>query len=72
MAYQNSKNFEKLSFFYLITGNLTKLEKMLYIAQNRGDIMSRFQNAIFLGDIHERIKILAETGQRNFILKCFY
>ena len=63
IAYQNSKNFEKLSFFYLITGNLTKLEKMLYIAQNRGDIMSRFQNAIFLGDIHERIRILAETGQ---------
>lgn len=29
--------------------------------------MSRFQNAIFLGDIHERIKILAETGQRIFI-----
>lgn len=63
IAYQNSKNFEKLSFFYLITGNMTKLEKMLYIAQNRGDMMSRFQNAIFLGDIQERIRILAETGQ---------
>lgn len=66
IAYQNSKNFEKLSFFYLITGNIPKLEKMLYISQNRGDMMSRFQNAIFLGDIHERIRILAETGQSTF------
>ena len=29
MAYQHTKSFDKLSFLYVITGNTTKLEKML-------------------------------------------
>ena len=28
IAYQRTKNFEKLSFLYLITGNMDKLRKM--------------------------------------------
>ncbi len=35
---------------------------MLLIAQNRNDVMSRFHNALYLGDIQERIRILAEIG----------
>lgn len=35
MAYQRTKNFEKLSFLYLVTGNIEKLRKMLTIAQYR-------------------------------------
>ena len=31
MAYQRTKNFDKLSFLYLITGNLEKLGKMTKI-----------------------------------------
>ena len=31
MAYQRTKNFDKLSFLYLITGNLEKLKKMMKI-----------------------------------------
>ena len=31
MAYQKTKNFDKLSFLYLITGNLEKLRKMMKI-----------------------------------------
>jgi len=62
IAYQKNRNYEKLSFLYLVTGNLPKLEKMMGIAQKRGDIMSRFQNALFLGDISERVRILAEAG----------
>ena len=31
MAYQRTKNFDKLSFLYLITGNLEKLRKMTKI-----------------------------------------
>jgi hypothetical protein len=34
MAYQKTKNFEKLSFLYLITGNLEKLRKMMKIGKN--------------------------------------
>ncbi|KAL0432388.1 UNVERIFIED_CONTAM: Coatomer subunit alpha-1 [Sesamum latifolium] len=32
-AYQKTKNFERLSFHYLITGNLEKLSKMMKIAE---------------------------------------
>lgn len=33
MAYQRTKNFDKLSFLYLITGNLEKLRKMMKIGK---------------------------------------
>ena len=29
MSYQRTKNFERLSFLYLLTGNIEKLRKML-------------------------------------------
>lgn len=61
-AYQKTKNFERLSFLYLITGNLEKLGKMLKIAEMRSDVMGRFHNALYLGDIQERVKILEESG----------
>lgn len=63
MAYQRTKNFERLSFLYLITGNVEKLHKMLKIAEMRNDTMGRFHNALYLGDVHERVRILEEVGQ---------
>lgn len=63
MSYQKTKEFERLSFLYLITGNTEKLRKMLKIAEIRGDIMSRFHNALYLGDAMERTKVLELTGQ---------
>lgn len=44
MVYQKVQNLEKLSFFYLITGNIEKLRKMLQIAEMRNDIHARFNN----------------------------
>lgn len=35
MSYQRTKDFEKLAFLYLITGNMEKLQKMMKIAQIR-------------------------------------
>eukprot|EP01018_Ginkgo_biloba_P037150 Gb_15817 [translate_table: standard] len=61
-AYQKTKNFERLSFLYLITGNSEKLSKMLRIAEIKNDVMGRFHNALYLGDIKERVKILEESG----------
>ncbi|CAI5484716.1 unnamed protein product [Closterium sp. Yama58-4] len=61
-SYQKTKNFERLSFLYLITGNLEKLGKMLKIAEMRNDVMGRFHNALYLGDVEERVKILEESG----------
>merc|ERR1719453_1587286 len=52
-AYQRTKNFERLSFLYLITGNLEKLQKMLKIAEMRSDVTGRFHNALYLGDVRE-------------------
>ncbi|CAJ1385836.1 unnamed protein product, partial [Effrenium voratum] len=63
MVYQKTKNFDALSFLYLITGNMNKLRKMLKIAEMRGDVMSRFHNALMLGQVEERVKIMAEMGQ---------
>ncbi|VFQ69399.1 unnamed protein product [Cuscuta campestris] len=61
-AYQKTKNFERLSFLYLITGNLEKLSKMMRIAEVENEVMGQFHNALYLGDIRERVKILEKTG----------
>jgi len=65
MSYQRTKNFDKLSFLYLITGNLEKLRKMMKIAEIRKDTSSQFQTALFLGDVQERVKILKNCGQKS-------
>ncbi|KAI8894425.1 coatomer WD associated region-domain-containing protein [Globomyces pollinis-pini] len=62
-VYQKTKNFDKLSFLYLITGNDDKLKKMLKIAEARKDTMSQYQNALYVGDVEEQVKILKESGQ---------
>ena len=36
---------------------------MLKISQMRNDVMSRFHNALYLGDVEERVRILEEVGQ---------
>ncbi|KAH1255933.1 Coatomer subunit alpha-1 [Glycine max] len=61
-AYQRTKNFERLSFLYLITGNLEKLSKMLKIAEVKNDVMGQFHNAMYMGDVRERVKILENVG----------
>ena len=68
-SYQKTKNFERLSFLYLITGNLEKLAKMLKIAEMRHDSMGAFHNALYLGDVRERVKLLAEAGEKDKILE---
>ena len=65
MCYQRTKNFDKLSFLYLITGNLEKLRKMMKIAEIRKDHSGHFQNALYLGDVAERVKILENCGQTS-------
>ncbi|XP_078428727.1 coatomer subunit alpha-1-like [Wolffia australiana] len=62
-AYQRTKNLERLSFLYLITGNTDKLAKMMKIAEIKKDVMGQFHNALYLGDVAERVKILEASGQ---------
>ncbi|KYQ93446.1 WD40 repeat-containing protein [Tieghemostelium lacteum] len=60
MAYSRTSEFDRLSFLYLINGNLNTLKKM--INYENSDIMSRFQYSLYIGDVEERIKILQEAG----------
>ena len=43
-------------------GNSEKLAKMGKIAEMRGDVMGAFHNALYLGDIRERTRILEDAG----------
>lgn len=61
IAYQRAKNFDKLSFLYLMTGSTEKLAKMQKIAASRKDPMSRFHNAIYAGDVESRIAVLKDV-----------
>lgn len=70
MCYQRTKSFDKLSFLYLITGNLDKLRKMMRIAEIRGEKSSQFHAALLLGDVEERIKIFKAAGQTSLAYLC--
>ncbi|KAK4948512.1 hypothetical protein LTR28_007419, partial [Elasticomyces elasticus] len=63
MTYQRLRNFDKLSFLYLVTGDGEKLQRMAKIAEHRGDITSRFQNTLYMGDVQNRIDMFKEIDQ---------
>ncbi|KAK4108233.1 Coatomer, alpha subunit [Canariomyces notabilis] len=63
MCYQRLKHFDKLSFLYLATGDIGKLSRMAKIAEHRGDYTSRFQNALYLGEVEDRIQMFKEIDQ---------
>jgi coatomer protein complex subunit alpha (xenin) len=63
MAYQKLRQFDRLSFLYLATGDQEKLARMAKIAEARGDVTSRFQNALYLGDVDNRIQMFKEIDQ---------
>jgi len=62
MSYQRKKDFDRLSFLYLLTGDSEKLRKMLKISNMRNDIMGRYHNALLLGDAAERVAVLEASG----------
>ena len=67
MVYQRTKSFDRLSSLYLMTGNIEKLRKMHKIAELRGDVMSRYHNAMYLGDIEDQVSVLKDLGQCTFL-----
>jgi len=70
IAYQKTKDFERLSFLYLITGNIANLKRMQLIAAKRKDVNARFHTALMLGDAAERVRILEEVGQCTLTIVC--
>ncbi|KAK5168891.1 uncharacterized protein LTR77_006200 [Saxophila tyrrhenica] len=63
MTYQKLRSFDKLSFLYLATGDQEKLQRMAKIADHRGDMVSRYQNSLYLGDVQNRIEMFKEIDQ---------
>ncbi|KAI9791488.1 MAG: hypothetical protein M1816_003832 [Peltula sp. TS41687] len=61
MVYQKSRQFDKLSFLYLTTGDREKLTRMAKIAEHRGDFGSRYQNALYLDNFEDRIQMFKEV-----------
>ncbi|PQE07931.1 coatomer wd associated region protein [Rutstroemia sp. NJR-2017a WRK4] len=59
-TYKKLRQFDKLSFLYLATGDKDKLSRMATIAEHRGDFTARFQNALYLGDVENRIQMFKE------------
>jgi coatomer subunit alpha len=72
MTYQKLRQFDKLSFLYLITGDEAKLSRMAKIAEHRGDFTARFQNALYLGDVNDRIQIFKEIDLCKNILSIMH
>ncbi|KAJ9196915.1 hypothetical protein DTO164E3_4250 [Paecilomyces variotii] len=61
MTYQKQRQFDKLSFLYLASGDHDKLARMAKIAEHRGDFTSRFQNSVYRGDVEDRIQMFKEV-----------
>lgn len=63
-ASQQTLDFERLSFLYSVAGNQRNLGKMLNIATNkRHDANAQYYNALLLGDVEARVKVLEQSGQ---------
>lgn len=60
LCYQKLKQFDKLSFLYLVTGDHSKLARMAKIAEHRDDFTARFQNYLYLGEVKDRIEMFKE------------
>ena len=69
-CFQQTKAYDKLSFLYAINGNTEKLAKMLKIAEMRGNIMSRYQNALYSGSVRARVQILKDAGHTALAYVC--
>ena len=68
MVYQKSRQFDKLSFLYLVTGDEEKLNRMAKIAEHRGDFASQFQNALYLNHVEDRIRMFKEVDLCEHVL----
>lgn len=68
MTYQKLRNFDKLSFLYLCTGDDEKLSRMAKIAEHRGDVTSRFQNTLYLGNVENRIQMYKDIDLCMYIV----
>jgi Coatomer WD associated region len=69
-CFQQTKAYERLSFLYTVNGNTDKLSKMLKIAEMRGNVMSRYHNALYAGSARARVAILKYAGHTALAYVC--
>lgn len=62
LVYQNTKQFDKLSFLYLLKGDTSKLTKMETIAEHRSDIAGLIQNTFYNNSIQKRASVFLNAG----------
>ena len=61
-CFQLNREFEKLNFFYAVTGSVGKLFKMQNVAESTKDPMLRFNTSILTGNVEDRVRTLVEAG----------
>ena len=61
-------NIIKYLVLKIIEDALLPMSKIIFVslAEIRKDVSSQYQNALYTGDIHERIKILKAVGQGSY------
>ncbi|KAI9149696.1 hypothetical protein H9P43_009873 [Blastocladiella emersonii ATCC 22665] len=64
-AMQRVQNMQGLSLLYLATGQTDKLAKMMAIARHRNDPLAIMHNAVLLGHVEERVRVLIEADQMS-------
>ena len=62
-CYQGTKAFDKLNFFYSITGSRDKLNLMGKVASQVDDPMLKYNTSLLTANVEERVKTLVEAGQ---------
>lgn len=59
---QINREYDKLNFFYSVTGSSDKLAKMAQIATQLDDPILKFNSALLTSNVEERVKTLLESG----------
>ena len=62
-AFFRARDFQRLTFLYLILGDSSKLQQLRGIAMSRGNVMGAFHASLLLGDVPARVAILRAADQ---------
>jgi len=62
-CHQGTRAFDKLNFFWAVTGSIEKLNKMQNVASSVNDPMLRYNTSVLTANVEERVKTLVDAGQ---------
>ncbi|UKK02284.2 coatomer complex subunit alpha [Theileria orientalis] len=70
LAYQKSKQYNKLTLLYLTIGDFGKLRKMLNTCKIHNNKSLLLLHALYLGDMEELSNVLSENGHEHLARIC--